>query len=47
MGGDYEVGIMHINVQDPASFTCDESDSQEEIIGVSMAQNFSVRAVLK
>ena len=38
---------MHINVQDPYSFTYDESDALEEIIGVAMAHNFSVRAGLK
>ena len=31
--GDYEVGIMHINVQDSASFTYDESDALEEKLG--------------
>ena len=47
LGGGYEVGTIHINVQDPASFTYDGSDALEEIIGVAMAQNFSVRSILK
>ena len=38
---------MHINVQDPAYFTYNGSASLEEIIGVSMAQHFSVRYGLK
>ena len=46
-GGGYEVGTMHINVKDTASFTYYESDALKEIIGVAMAQNFSVRYGLK
>ena len=46
-GGYYEIGTMHINVQDPDSFTYDGSDTLEEIIGVVMTQHFSVRAGLK
>ena len=38
-----EVGTMHINAQDPDSFTYDGSDALEKIIGVAMAQCFSVR----
>ena len=44
---DCEVGTMHINVQDPASFTYDGFEALEEIIGVVMAQHFSVRSGLK
>ena len=32
-GGDYEVGTMHINVQDPASFTYNGSDALEKLSG--------------
>ena len=46
-GGDYKVGTIHINVQDPVTFTCDVSDALEEIIGVTMAQHFRVRAGFK
>ena len=46
-GKDYEVGTMHINVQDPVSFNCDGSTALEEIIDVAMAQHFSVRSGLK
>ena len=42
-----KVGTMHINLQDPASFTYDGSANLEEIIGVAMAQHFRVRAGLK
>ena len=28
IGRDYDVGTMHINMQDPASFTYDGSDAQ-------------------
>ena len=33
LGGDYEVGTMHINVQDPASFTYNGSDALEKVSG--------------
>ena len=46
-GRDYEVGIMHINVQDSDSFTYDGYAALEEIIGVAMAQHFSFRTGLK
>ena len=38
---------MNINVQYPASFTYNGSAALEEIIGLAMAQHFSVRAGLK
>ena len=46
-GRDYKVGTMYINVQDSASFTYGGSAALEEIIGVAMAQHFSIRYRLK
>ena len=46
-GRDYEVGTIHIDAQDHASFTYDGSAALEEIIGVAMAQHFSIRDGLK
>ena len=41
------IRILYINVQYPASFTYNGSAALEEIIGLAMAQHFSVRAGLK
>ena len=38
---------MHVNVQDPASFVHNEAEALEEILGVAMAQHFSIRAGLR
>ena len=46
-GNNYVEGTMHVNVQDPASFVHNETESLEEIMGVAMAQHFSIRAGLK
>ena len=45
-GNEYIEGTMHVNVQDPASFVYDEAEALEEILGVAMAQHFSIRAGL-
>ena len=46
-GNEYVEGTMHVNVKNPASFVYDQAESLEEILGVAMAQNFSIRAGLK
>ena len=44
---EYVEHTMHVNVQDPALFVYDEAESLEENMGVTMAQNFSIRAGLR
>ena len=38
---------MNVHVQHPALFVHDEAEALDEILGVEMAQHFSIRAGLK